>query len=255
MMKNKKSGNLLRRLQKKRIKRRSSSNMKERSSSNVRNAGSVAEESGRPSNISLIESCYECPLSTYIDVTCDDNKLNKLIIRGNPTTEQLQEARFKLVTEFSEISNSGEAQAYSDAANSYYQLRNQILGFELSLKLLLVGKFDRAIEYLNQNGLKCSVPETEDDFLKLIESIQLKIKNRMAKYTESKSRLKTFSSGKGEKPTRKYYNRLLIMLSSCDAIKIQLYPKKMTVAEFAEYLNMFNEYQNQLKIRNNGRKH
>lgn len=250
MKKETKSGSLLQGLRKKIIKRRSLSNSKENYPSNVKNVGSKEAESEHLSSI-LLYDINTCPLSVYIDVTCDDSKLKNLIIKGNPTQAELEEARFKLVTDFSELSNNGESQAISEVMSNFYYQRNLIVGYELSLKLVLAGKFEKSIEYLNQNGLKCSVPETEEEFQKLIRAIQMKLKNRIVKYKEAQNQYKTLSSGKGEKPTRKYYNKLLVMLSTCEAIKIQLNPKKMTVAEFAEYLNMFNEYQNHLKMRNN----
>lgn len=246
-----KSENLLQGLQKKITKRKSLSSSKENYQSNVKNVGLKGGRSEQLSNTLLYDDINICPLSIYIDVTCDDSKLKKLIIQGNPTQEELEAARFKLATEFSQLSNNGESQAYSDVASRFYYLKNLISGLEISLKLIISGRFDKATEYLNQNGLKCSVPNTEEEYQKLIKSIQLKIKNRLAKYKEARSEYNALSSGKGEKPTRRYYNKLLVMLSTSECIKIQLKANEMTVAEFAEYLNLFNEYQNQLKIRNN----
>lgn len=252
-MKNgKKQGNLAQALQKKMAGHKSSLNTKGGCQSNVRHVGLKAEEKGCRSNILLFDSCYTCPLSVYIDITADEGKLKNLIIKGNPTNEELEEARFRLVTEFSEISNSGESAVFREVTGNFYKQRALVLGYELSLKLLLAGRFRAAVGYLNKNGLNCQVPETEEEFKKLAESISLKIKNRTAKYKEAESAYKALSSGKGEKPTRRYYNRLLVILSTCEAIKIQLNPKKMTVAEFAEYLNMFNEYRNHLKMKRNG---
>lgn len=251
MKKGKRSETLLQGLRKKIIRRKSLLNSKEACLSNVKNVGSREDESEHLSNILLYDSVYTCPLSIYIDITCDDNKLKSLIINGNPTQKELEETRFRLITEFSEISNNGESQVYSDVISNFYYQRNLILGYELSLKLVIVARFDKAIEYLNQNGMKCSVPNTEEEYKSLIKAIQLKIKNRIAKYKEARSKYNALSSGKTEKPTRRYYNKLLVMLSTCEIIKIQLDPKKMTVAEFAEYLNIYNEYQNQQKIKNN----
>lgn len=252
MKKEKKSEKSLRGLLKKTKKRRSSSNMKDNYQSNVSSVGLKEVESEDQSNISLFDDVNTCPLSIYIEVTCDDSKLKNLIIKGSPTQEQLEEARFKLVSDFCELSNNGESQVIYESINNFYYQRNLIIGYELCLKLILAGKFDKAIEYLNDNGLTCSIPQEEEEYQKLIRTIQMKLKNRMVKYKEAQNRYKTLSSGKGEKkPTRKYYNKLIVMLSTCEVIKIQLRPKDMTVSEFAEYLNMFNEYQNHLKIRNN----
>lgn len=201
----------------------------------------------------IYDSCYKLPMNLYIDMVVDDN-LKVLVIKGKPTQAELEEARLKIVTEFSELSNNGESQAISDVMSNFYYQRNLIVGYELSLKLVLAGKFDKAIEYLNDNGLKCSVPQTEKEFQKLIRAIKMKIKNRMVKYKEARSQYNAISSGKEEKPTRKYFNKLLIMLSTCEVIKMQLNFNKLTAAEFSTYLNMFNDYQNHLKMRNNSKK-
>jgi hypothetical protein len=72
----------------------------------------------------------------------------------------------------------------------------------------------------------------------------------MVKYKVVEKEYKIFA-GKSEKPTRKYFTRILVMLSSCEVIKMRLNPKEITLAEFAEYINLFNDYQNQLKISRN----
>jgi len=202
--------------------------------------------------IRLYNSVYTTPLSVYIDITADD-KLENLIITGSPTRQQLEEAKMKIVSEFQEISSCGETKAYLDAAGSYYSKLNVITGFEVAIRLLRAGRYEKAIDYLNRNGVKCSAPNNDEEILALIAAIELKLKNRLAKFQEASSKFKALSK-KGEKPTRAYYNKLLVMLSTCEIIKMQLNPKNMTVAEFAEYLNVYNEYQNQLKIRKYGKR-
>jgi hypothetical protein len=121
--------------------------------------------------------------------------------------------------------------------------------------LIGAGRFDAAISFLNKNGVQCAVPESEADMETLVKAVDIKFKNRLAKFREISSRYRELTSAKGEKPTRQYYNRLIITLSISEIVKIQLNPKKMTVAEFAGYLSMYNEYQNHLKIRKHDRKH
>jgi len=246
MKKEKKSGNWLKRLRKSTGKHKSSSSTKESYPSHVKSAGLRADESELPSNTSLYD-IYTCPLSVYIDIIVD-NKLKGLVVSGNPSPEELEEAKLKLMSDFAEMSNSGESQAITEVINSYYAQRNAINGLDIALKLVLAGRFEKAIEYLNKNGVKCSAPANEGEFKALIDKIHLKLKNRMAKFKEISSRYKVLSK-KSDKPTRRYYSKLLVVLSTCEIIKMQLDPKKMTVAEFAEYLNIFNEYQNHLKIK------
>jgi hypothetical protein len=183
-----------------------------------------------------------------------DNKLERLVISGSPSAEELEEAVMRLTSEFSELSGGGDGKAFAGVANRYYALRNVIAGFEVSMRLLMGGRFEKAVEFLNASGgVKCSVPGSEVEFGDLVKRVQLKYKNRLAKFREAEGRYRALSLKKGEKPDRRYYSRLLVMLSTSEVIKMQLNPREMTVAEFAEYLNVFNEYRNQLKMSRNGK--
>lgn len=253
MKRKEREGSLHKRLQKQMVRHKSSLNMKESSTSRVRSV--IREAPPRPEHPSstlLYDSVHTCPLSAYIDAVCDD-RLESLIIEGKPSREELEEARFKLVTGFSEMSNQGEASAFCEVMGNYYYQRGLLLGYELSLKLIISGRYDAALEYLKGSGLDLPIPETKEELEKLIKTIELKMKNRIVKYKEAKSAYKALSSRKGEKPTRRYYSKLLVILSTSEVIKIQLSAKKMTVAEFADYLNIYNEYQNQLKFRKHAR--
>lgn len=233
-------------------KRKSSSSGKGIYSSNAKNAGKKEAEQDGQSSILLYDSCYRCPLSVYIDVVCD-NKLSALIIQGNPSVELLEETKIKLISEFSELSNQSESKILINKICDLYRYEIQIRSFELALNLIAGMNFSEAVAFLNQNGLKCKAPENEKEIESLIKSIRVKIMNRTAKYKEAKTIYDSIK-GKGETPTRKYFNKLLVMLSVCEIIKIQLNPEKMTVSEFAEYLNLYNEYQNQLRSTRYGSK-
>jgi predicted Fe-Mo cluster-binding NifX family protein len=177
-----------------------------------------------------------------------------LIIRGKPTNEMLEETKFKLITEFSELSNQTEAKSMLNSASKLYRYEIQIRGYEVAYGLIVNGIYPKAIEYLNLNGIKCKTPENENERETILKSLKIKLKNKIAKYKEAKT-VYDLNPSKEEKPTRKYFNRLLVMLSVCEVVKIQLDPKKMTVSEFAEYLNIYSEYQNQLISMKYGRKH
>ncbi|MDR0680858.1 MAG: hypothetical protein LBG15_03245 [Dysgonamonadaceae bacterium] len=203
--------------------------------------------------LKLYDSAYNCPLSVYIDVVCDDN-LEKLIISGNPSREMLEAAKGKLTQEFSELSGDTETEIFFEEARNYFQKRNTVLGIELSSRLIAAGKYKEAVDYLSRNGIDSPVPDNDQQAGQLIKRLNIKIKNLSVKLLEAKKRYESLQ-GKGEKPTRRYYNRLLVILSTCEAIKIQLDRNKLLLSEFAEYIHLFNEYQQQLKSMRNERKH
>jgi hypothetical protein len=201
----------------------------------------------------LYDTCDTCPLSVYIDLTCDD-RLERLIISGNPSRELLEETKSKLVQEFSELVGGGETRAHIEAARNFLYYRNRVAGMQIAVHLISYGRYDDAVSYLNQSGVKCAAPENGERAAALIKELNREAGNLSARLKEKKELYESLK-GKGEKPTRKYYNRLLVMLSTCEAVKMQLDRNRLTLSEFAEYINMFNEYGNQLKSIKNGRKH
>jgi hypothetical protein len=201
----------------------------------------------------LYDTCEITPLSVYIDVTCDD-KLEKLIISGNPSIELLEETKEKLIQEFSELTGSGEMKIFTEAARNFFYLRNTITGMEMAAHLIASGEYGDAIAFFNKSGVKCAAPENNEQAEALMSKINLKLKNRLAKFKEAKKRYESLQK-QGEKPTRKYYNKLLVTLSTCEIIKMQLDRNRLTLSEFAEYINILSEYHNHLKSAKNGRKH
>ncbi len=233
-------------------KTRYSSSTRANNSSNAKHAGSKPGRKARRSNILLYDSIYNCPLAVYIDVTCDDHLLHRLTLRGKPTLKQLHEARFKLMADFAELSNQGQTKAIQQACLHYYRQRSLLFGMELCHQVVQTGASEEAVQFLTQYGLSCTVPTSLEETNRLLENIQMKIKNRRVKLKEAKKAYDLLTQ-KSEKPNRQYYSKLLVMLSTCEAIKMQLNPNRMTVAEFAEYISLFQHYQNQLKFRNNGK--
>jgi hypothetical protein len=168
------------------------------------------------------------------------------VISGSPSRGELEEARMKLVSEFAEISGNNGLSSYNDTLKTYYIQRNAISGMQLAAGLVMSGKYDASIEFLNANGIKCTAPGDEREKDALLRLIGIRLKNMSSKFKQTQTRYELLSK-EGEKPTRMYYNRLMIALSTCEAIKMQLNMREMTVAEFAGYINLFNEYQKQLK--------
>jgi hypothetical protein len=253
-MKKGKLVNWLRKLHEWKAKVKLSSKTTAISQSNVNPVGKKADISETLSNISLYDSCYYCPLAVYIDVVCDD-KLDLLIISGNPTQSQLMATAIKLITEFNQLSNESEAKSMTDAAKLYHLNRMIIFCLDACYNLIRAGKYKDAITYLNKNGMSCEEPQNDKERSTLLKTIQHKIKNRMIKYREAETDYKNLTGKQGERPTRKYFNRILVLLSTCEVIKMQLNPRQITVAEFAEYLNIFNEYQNYRNIQKENHRH
>ena len=205
------------------------------------------------SNISLYDACEKCPLAVYIDITCDE-RLERLIISGDPSRELLEETREKLVQEFSELTGGSEMKTFIEATRRFFYLRNRITGMQIAIRLIAAGRYDEAVSYLNQSGIECAAPGNGEQARDLTAKLELKLKNLLGELRRAKKHYESLR-GKGAKPTRQYYSRLLVMLSTCEAIKMQLDRNRLTLSELAEYINIFNEYHNQSKSIRDGRKH
>ena len=118
----------------------------------------------------IYDSCYSCPLSVYIRVVCDQD-FEALIIDGNPSLLELKEAWNKILNEYYEL--SGNMSNRSVNLKEYYIYRSQIIGFSLCLKLILLGEVGYVIEYLNNLGLRCKLPnnKVEEDKYQFTEQL------------------------------------------------------------------------------------
>lgn len=197
---------------------------------------------------------YTCPLWAYIDFVCDGHT-SGIIISGDPTEEEIQATCNTLKMDFHELSSGKSGEGYINSINGLYSKKNTILGLQISLKLVLVGRYEKAIDFLNKNGVKSCIPTTIQDQENLINRITKRIALRTAKLQEATTEHNNSfltNKNKTETPTRKYYNKLLVILSSSEAIKMRI-DKNITVAEFAEYINLYNEHCEHLLNINNSR--
>jgi hypothetical protein len=215
----------------------------------------TSKEAGREksSNISLYDTCDTCPLSVYIDVVCDE-RLDRLIISGHPCQQTLEETKIKLMQEFSTLTGGGETRNFIETTRNFFYQRNRLAGIEIAIRLISSGQYAAATAYLNGSGFKCAVPENGEQADALTKRLQMELRKRADMFRKAKKRYESLQN-KGEKPTRKYYNRLLVALSTCEVIKMQLDRNKLTLSEFAEYINILNEYQQHIKSIRNDRKH
>jgi hypothetical protein len=199
----------------------------------------------------LHDRCDTCPLSIYIDVVCD-NTLEKLVISGKPGIEVLQEAKFRLVAEFSELSGNTAMKNYMAGSKSYYRQLNVIKGLEIAHSLVRSGRISSATDFMKSVGIPCNENAKAEEMLL---SIERQIKAKVIKLKDVRRRMEQpDKTGNGQGYTRRYFNRLLAALSTCEAIHIQLDRSKMTVAEFAEYINIYNEYMTHINNLKHGRK-
>jgi hypothetical protein len=164
----------------------------------------------------------------------------------------LQEAKLKLVTEFSELSGNTAMKNYIANSKAYWRQLNVVKGLETAHTLVSAGRIQPATDFMKSVGIPCNENMATEEIALFIER---QIKARIIKLKDARHRMEQRDKNSREQGyTRKYFNRLLTVLSTCEAIHIQLDRNKMTVAEFAEYINIYNEYSTNIKDLKHGRK-
>jgi len=195
----------------------------------------------------------ELPLSKFIDVTVDDN-LYALVITGQPSMEQLQLAWAQINQEYADVMGDNEHRMYI----SVYR---DIKVLETTLKLIhwLVEQMREVyyVEFANRlNALlntrfKFDHTRPEQYFNELTRCInrskgyKIDLDLKLAQFEVIQKNRK--EQGEGEKPSREYYQAILITLS--DHVK---YPvgDSITVFEFCDRVRRFSDYCKQVeKIR------
>jgi len=195
----------------------------------------------------------ELPLSKFIDVTVDDN-LYALVITGQPSMEQLQLAWVQINQEYADVMGDNEHRMYI----SVYR---DIKVLETTLKLIhwLVEQMREVyyVEFANRlNALlntrfKFDHTRPEQYFNELTRCInrskgyKIDLDLKLAQFEVMQKNRK--EQGEGKKPSREYYQAILITLS--DHVK---YPvgDSITVFEFCDRVRRFSDYCKQVeKIR------
>lgn len=185
---------------------------------------------------SLYDTCDKCPLTVYIDLICNNN-LNALLIQGNAPEEVLISTRIDLVVEFSELSGNQQTQSLNSVIKQIYYYRNKIRGLSICLELIYNDSYASSIPYLN-NEFRTKEPQSEQEFDRLIKTVQARIKGHMVKLITLEKRFTALSEENDNgKITPQYFNEQLVMLSKY--LGFTLNKNKLNVAEYAAYLKDF----------------
>jgi len=192
----------------------------------------------------------EMPLSKFIDCMVDDN-IYALVITGHPSIEQLQLAWAQINQEYADVMGDNEHRMFV----SVYR---DIKVLETTLKLIhwLVDQLREVyyVEFANRlNALlntrfKFDHTKPEQYFNELTRCInrskgfKIDLDLKLAQFEVMQKSRK--EQGEGKKPSREYYQAILITLS--DHVK---YPvsDSITVFEFCDRMRRFNDYCKQVE--------
>lgn len=194
----------------------------------------------------LYDTCEKCPLRVYVDLICNDN-LKALIISGEPSEDELEEAKLQLVAEFNELCGDGRQSAYINKYREIMLYKSQILGLTVCARLLSKWEYDNVFEYLNQTGLTVKkVPDSEAEWIRLGRRIESRIKMLRVKIKEAIKQCNNLAgrSENGSKPTLKDFNDQLVQISKNAGFRLTM---DITLLEYAGYLKDYNNTLNSLQ--------
>lgn len=182
----------------------------------------------------LYDTCNKCPLWAYVELVCNNNP-RALTVEGEPPESALEDAGISLTAEFSELSGNADA---SDIHNTMKNIRIYRMHIQILTTCLCFcfnGKTEDARRVLKQVDI--NIPGDPEDALKRIEgfikSKSILLKKEIDRYE------KLVSGNKGNKPTVKYYNQQLAVLSVHFKFNIDM---NVTLAAFASYLKIFENH-------------
>jgi hypothetical protein len=197
----------------------------------------------------------EVPLSRFVDCLVDDNYA-ALVITGYPTPEELQEAWLQIQSEYAEAIGNHDYRMYVNLMKDMILLSTTLEQINCLVGLLEAKYRSEFLQLLNKL-LNTSITLDPADPVKykaalkgaIMRSkaikINLDLKGMQMKDIQSKM------SEPGKKPERGYFHSILVTLS--DHAKYHI-SDSIPVFEFCDRIKRFNQYCEQVKKQNNGRR-
>lgn len=195
----------------------------------------------RKSSVKIHESCKTLRLGAFIEVMCHNN-YDRLIIKGSPTPEQLEEAWEKIYTEYADLSGGDiNYSAMLAVLKSYGEAYTRLIAATAAVRSLRVGYNETAEEVLMKLGYNCKFKQHEGDFEKYmneVRSMEKQLKNVHLMFEKVKQDWENFMKQQKKKQlTEKDFLAYVAAVSKFIGYHISL---NITVADFAAKSNLMN---------------
>lgn len=213
-----------------------------------------------PSDSSTISSTYyqhiaQLPLNRFIDVVVDSN-IYALVITGSPTLNELHDAWQTISIEYADAIKDQESRLLFSTEKELNRLKlayHVIIDALGVLKNYYTPQFANVVNELLRTSFKFDIrfPDDYDNDIKRAynrsKGIKIDIDLKQMSYEALKEKI--LSSTK--KPTREYFQAILITLS--DFVKYEI-RDTITVFEFCDRIRRLNDYNDKQKLKPNGRR-
>lgn len=197
----------------------------------------------------------QLPLNRFIDIVVDDN-IYAMVISGSPSINELHEAWQTISIEYADAMKDQESRLLFSTEKELNRLKlayHVIIDALGVLKNYYTPQFAKVVNELLRSSFKFDVrfPNDYDNDIKRAynrsKGIKIDIDLKQLSYNALKEKL----TSSAKKPTREYFQSILITLS--DFVKYEI-RDTITVFEFCDRIRRLNEYNEKQKIKPNGKR-
>lgn len=200
-------------------------------------------------------SINQLPLSRFIDIVVDNN-FYALVISGKPTDEQLFQAWDIIRMEYADAIKDHETRLLVSMEKELNRLKithQQILQAIQVLRDYYTPEFKDILNDLLKTSFKLDV-RFKEDYDKDLKRAYNRSKGLLIEINLKQlayDGMLTKYQGENKKPTREYFQGILITLS--DFVQYQL-QDSITVFEFCDRIRRLNQFNEQQKLKNHGKR-
>jgi hypothetical protein len=201
-------------------------------------------------SLKLYRTCEACPLQVFLDCLFD-NDFSGLIVRGEASPQQMQQAWQELYQEYCEISDSQGLQQSVTAIKELNIGLSKIMFLDAALKVLELAVAPDVVAMLNENGIKTNITgtETRPELLKKIELAKTRAKKWVIEVEQAKKNVEALAkTNETNRASRSYYHDVLMLISKDSGFYVR--PQDISVAQFVRESNRLHKK----TLRNGNRK-
>lgn len=176
----------------------------------------------------LYRGCNNLPMENFIQCLCEEN-YRTLIIEGEATERQLQEAWILILAEYYELrGDTSEGMEVWQLSRDVMRLQNHLFLLEQCVEFLKVKWSDSIAESVNKLGYPFR-PASKEDYAEDLNRVVNKAKTKYIQLQQHIKQLEEQVKKLGnKKPTRDYFDNMLIHIEemqkvtySMDSIPVQ----------------------------------
>lgn len=216
--------------------------MREEYTPTASSAGVKGDASDKSVNSSVYNTCAECPVYAYRDAVCNDN-LRALVVSGNPTDEELAEARDVLSVEFAELTGNMNVRTVNISKARIMALRCRVMALSAAV---VVPDHPNASELFRQEGWGKLPVEQQ------VKRAEAKIKELTVRLNRETAQAAKRQDKAPQRLTEAEFNMQMVVVSKWVGFHLS---DRMTLAELAGYIKAYKEYINLEKNAVNNKKY